>query len=62
MNQELADLHSDSATNIEEPWWGRGYFCATVGAVDEQTVREYIEGQKWDEDVDEFRVVAPESP
>ena len=42
--------------------WGRGYFCATVGAVDEQTVREYIEGQKWDEDVDKFRVVAPESP
>ena len=42
--------------------WGRGYFCATVGAVDEQTVREYIEGQKWEEDVDKFRVVAPESP
>ena len=42
--------------------WGRGYFCATVGAVDEQTVREYIEGQKWDEDVEGFRVVAPESP
>ena len=42
--------------------WGRGYFSATVGAVDEQTVREYIEGQKWDEDVDKFRVVAPESP
>ena len=41
--------------------WGRGYFCATVGAVDEQTVREYIEGQKWDEDVEGFRVVAPES-
>ena len=42
--------------------WGRGYFCATVGAVDEQTVREYIEGQKWDEEVEGFRVVAPESP
>ena len=42
--------------------WGRGYFCATVGAVDEQTVREHIEGQKWDEDVEGFRVVAPESP
>ena len=27
--------------------WARGYFCATVGAVNEDTVREYIESQKW---------------
>jgi len=27
--------------------WARGYFCATVGAVDEKTIREYIENQKW---------------
>jgi putative transposase len=25
--------------------WARGYFCATVGAVNEETIREYIEGQ-----------------
>ena len=30
--------------------WARGYFCATVGAVDEATIREYIENQKWDQD------------
>ena len=42
--------------------WARGYFCATVGAVDEQTVREYIESQKWDEDVEGFKITAPESP
>ena len=42
--------------------WARGYFCATVGAVNEQTVREYIESQKWDEDVEGFQVTAPESP
>ena len=41
---------------------GRGYFCATVGGVDERAVREYIEGQKWDEEVEGFRVVVPESP
>jgi len=23
--------------------WARGYFCATVGAVDEQTIKAYIE-------------------
>lgn len=27
--------------------WARGYFCATVGAVDEATIAKYIENQKW---------------
>jgi len=26
--------------------WARGYFCATVGAVDEATIKAYIESQK----------------
>ncbi len=26
--------------------WARGYFCATMGAVDEATVKAYIESQK----------------
>jgi len=26
--------------------WGRGYFCATVGKVDEETIRKYIESQE----------------
>jgi putative transposase len=26
--------------------WARGYFCATVGAVDEKTIMAYIENQK----------------
>lgn len=25
--------------------WGRRYFCGTVGEVDEQTIRNYIENQ-----------------
>lgn len=42
--------------------WARGYFCATVGAVDEKTIREYIESQKWDEDDQGFKIVAPTEP
>jgi len=42
--------------------WARGYFCATVGAVDEATIREYIENQKWDEDDQGFKITAPTEP
>jgi putative transposase len=42
--------------------WARGYFCATVGAVDEKTVMQYIESQKWDQDDEGFKVTAPTEP
>jgi putative transposase len=42
--------------------WARGYFCATVGAVDEATIKAYIENQKWDEDDDSFKITAPTKP
>lgn len=42
--------------------WARGYFCATVGAVDEATIKQYIENQKWDEDDQGFQVTAPTEP
>jgi len=42
--------------------WARGYFCATVGAVDEETIKHYIETQKWDEDDQGFRITAPSKP
>jgi putative transposase len=29
-----------------QPLWARGYFCASVGAVDEDTIKKYIESQK----------------
>ena len=38
--------------------WARGYFCATVGAVDEKTIREYIENQKWDDDAEGFKITS----
>ena len=31
-----------------QPLWARGYFCATVGAVDEKTIKRDIEEQKWE--------------
>jgi putative transposase len=42
--------------------WARGYFCATVGAVDEATIKTYIENQKWDEDEEGFKITAPTKP
>ena len=42
--------------------WVRGYFCATVGAVDEVTIKAYIENQKWDEDEDSFKITATAKP
>ena len=34
--------------------WGRGYFCATVGALSEEMIKRYVENQ--DDDVANFRV------
>ena len=42
--------------------WARGYFCATVGAVDEDTIKHYIENQRWDEDDQGFKITAPSEP
>jgi putative transposase len=42
--------------------WARGYFCATVGAVEEETIKAYIENQKWDEDDQGFKITAPTEP
>jgi len=42
--------------------WARGYFCATVGAVDEETIKHYIESQRWDEEDQGFKITAPTKP
>ncbi len=42
--------------------WARGYFCATVGAVDEETIKRYMESQRWDEDDEGFKITAPTKP
>ena len=45
-----------------QPLWARGYFCATVGAVDEATINSYIESQQWDEDEEGFKITASTKP
>ena len=39
--------------------WARGYFCATVGSVDEETIKTYIENQQWDQDDHGFKITMP---
>ena len=53
--------------DLRKRYWGqhmsaRGYFCATVGAVDEATIKAYIESQQWDEDDQGFEITAPTEP
>ena len=36
--------------------WGRGYFCATVGSVTEETIRRYIENQELTGKNDIFKI------
>lgn len=62
----VGDAGATSRATPKRYWgqhlWARGYYCASVGAVDEQTIREYIENQRWDEDVDGFKITAPTEP
>ncbi len=57
----------DEFPEIKKRYWGqyqwaRGYFCATVGAVDEKTIQEYIENQKWGDDDRGFKITTPAEP
>ena len=36
--------------------WARGYFCATVGAITEEMVKEYIETQQTDGPEEAFKI------
>jgi putative transposase len=42
--------------------WARRYFCASVGAGDEETITKYIESQHWDDDAEGFKITAPTKP
>ena len=37
--------------------WSRGYFCATVGDVDKETIKKYIENQGNEYRNDDFKIV-----
>jgi putative transposase len=36
--------------------WARGYFCATVGAVTEEMIKEYVENQLDEGPGDAFKI------
>ena len=36
--------------------WGRGYFCATVGSVDEETIKRYVESQEITDTDETFKI------
>ena len=36
--------------------WGRGYFCGSVGAVDEETIKRYVEEQALERESENFDV------
>ena len=38
--------------------WARGYFCARVGAVDEETSKKYIESQQWHDGQEGSKITA----
>jgi len=37
--------------------WARGYFCGTVGEVDQETIKRYIETQGKEEGNEDFQIV-----
>jgi REP element-mobilizing transposase RayT len=41
---------------------GAGYFCASVGAVDEETIKRSIENQKWEDPGENLKIAAPSEP
>lgn len=36
--------------------WGGGYFCGTVGEVDQKTIEEYVENQGREEGNENFKI------
>ncbi len=58
--------HPAEFPELRKRYWGqhmcaRGYLCATVGAVDEATMKAYRENQKWDEDDEDSKSPRPPS-
>ena len=60
-------MFQDEFPHLKKRYWGqhlwaRGYFCANVRAVDEDTIRRYIENQQWDDPGENFKITAPTEP
>lgn len=55
-------LIQDEFPELKKRYWGqhiwsRGYFCATIGNVDEETIKQYIENQDKEYDNEDFKIV-----
>ena len=54
-------LIQDEYPELKKRYWGqhlwaRGYFCATVGSVTEETIKRYIESQELSDKEDIFKI------
>lgn len=54
-------LLQDQFPDLKKKYWGqhlwaKGYFCATVGNVDEETIRNYIANQHTEDKEDIFKI------
>ena len=54
-------LLQDEFPHLKKRYWGqhlwaRGYFCATVGAITEEQIREYIDKHEHEPVEDDFRI------
>ena len=54
MKGKSSRMLQDEFPQLKKRYWGqhlwaRGYFCASVGAVDEETIKRYIENQRWED-------------
>jgi putative transposase len=66
---ERGGRRADCRTNFGEfrkrHWgqhlWAR-YFRASLGVVDEDTIKKYIESQKWEDEDQGFKITAPSEP
>lgn len=55
-------LIQDEFPELKKRYWGqhiwsRGYFCATIGNVNEETIKNYIENQDKEYDSKDFKIV-----
>ena len=53
LQEEFAHLRK---TYWGQHLWARGYFCATVGAVTEDMIKEYVESQQQEGPKEDFKV------
>lgn len=57
----LSRLIQDEFPELKKKYWRqylwvRGYFCATVGSVTEETIKRYIESQEFSDKEDIFKI------